>query len=865
MAQTLGLRRDRQSAGPNSRKSRISPPLPDKSRHHFVGWQSFTSLQRPHSATQSPLGFGLGRLGLLPLHAPWLTSLLILAALALAILGASKIKTDAALQDLFRSNSKVFHDFQQLNKSFPVSTLDLYTVIEADDLMTPKRLEAIRNFHLELGLVPAVRSAMSMFSIWKKPEPSGKSKPVFPDQLPTGAAFASLKQEILTNPLIRGRFLSDKRPGQPQIAVVIVSLKETAVATQGLRAAIDEVRQTAAEFLTPVGLKAHFTGTPMMRLEVVESTKRDRILFNLIGFLVGSLACILFFRNWRHVTIVSVAPLASLIGVFGVLGHLGVALNPLTNTILPLVLVITFSDSLHMLFAINRARALGASLRAAVREAVITVGPACALTSLTTALALGALLATDSYLIRTYAYAAALSVLVAFLAVILVLPAVALVVLAHDDRMKLTQRGLRARGGILNLISGLLARHLPALSMPVALFGILITGLAGAAYHALDPYYRISDMVPENRESAAVAQTLEQNLGGIFPVQIMLQWPSHLSLYSKPVLHAIAEAHTILETQDEIDNVWSLETIRRWAGESLGQDVKKLQTYVEKLPPHLQAQLKNAKGNAAAIIGFMRDMPAGQVNQLVEELNRKLDHLKRFHPELKVTVTGLPTVAAQRATASIEQLNISLFLAVCMVIVLTGLAFRSTLIAVLSIVPNMFALLATGGLLYLFSGQLEYASVVALTVAFGIAIDDTIHFFNRLRLEAQVTPTLTHAVQNTICHIGPVLILTTVILTLGLSMTMFSIVPMTGLFGKTAAIIMIMALLGDLLLLPAMLFALARLGLLKNRHVRKARPKSTKGVSFGGIEPGSLPALRHAFARQPHPTGAKRLGPGRRG
>ena len=163
----------------------------------------------------------------------------------------------------------------------------------------------------------------------------------------------------------------------------------------------------------------------------------------------------------------------------------------------------------------------------------------------------------------------------------------------------------------------------------------------------------------------------------------------------------------------------------------------------------------------------------------------------------------------------IRQLNRGLMFAIIVVIAMIGIAFRSFKIMLLSIMPNLFPIVAAGSLLFLTGGGLEYASVIALTVAFGIAVDDTIHFLNRLRIETSQAKDLQDGVAETISRIGPVLVLTTLVLIAGLSATVISDLPSMRLFGMLFMATLGAALVGDLLFLPAIILAARKLGLVK--------------------------------------------------
>lgn len=172
----------------------------------------------------------------------------------------------------------------------------------------------------------------------------------------------------------------------------------------------------------------------------------------------------------------------------------------------------------------------------------------------------------------------------------------------------------------------------------------------------------------------------------------------------------------------------------------------------------------------------------------------------------------------------IRQLNRGLLAAIVVVIVVIGIAFRSFKVLLLSIFPNLFPVVTAGAVLYLIGGGLEYASVIALTVAFGIAVDDSIHFLNRLHLETSRTPVIEKGVTETISRIGPVLVLTTIVLIVGLSATVFSDLPSMRLFGQLFMTTLAAAIFGDLVILPAIVLAAQKLGItnLSGKTARKS-------------------------------------------
>ncbi len=149
----------------------------------------------------------------------------------------------------------------------------------------------------------------------------------------------------------------------------------------------------------------------------------------------------------------------------------------------------------------------------------------------------------------------------------------------------------------------------------------------------------------------------------------------------------------------------------------------------------------------------------------------------------------------------IGKLNHGLTIEFLLVAVFIGLAFRSWVVMFACILPGIFPVVLSGTVLWALGEGLQFASVVALTVSFGLGLSATIHFLNRLRLETTPGVDAALAVERATVLVGPALILTTVVLACGLVVTVFSDLPSLRLFGWLSAFSMIAALIADLFIL----------------------------------------------------------------
>ena len=193
-----------------------------------------------------------------------------------------------------------------------------------------------------------------------------------------------------------------------------------------------------------------------------------------------------------------------------------------------------------------------------------------------------------------------------------------------------------------------------------------------------------------------------------------------------------------------------------------------MKQYVDILPQYLTRRFIAAEQDAVLVSGRVPDVDASRLLPIIQSLDKALDQVRAQHPGYKIAVTGLSAIAARNSALMIEKLNRGLTLEFLFVAAFIGLAFRSLVVMLACIMPGIFPVVLSGTLLWLIGEGLQFASVVALTVSFGLGLSATIHFLNRLRHEERPDEDPAIAVERATVLVGPPLILTSVVLACGL-------------------------------------------------------------------------------------------------
>ena len=760
--------------------------------------ESEVHVDKVEQRAASSIAFGLERIGLIAVQAPVFSCLVLIALIVGAIFGINRIKIDDSLSQLFRSNTKEFRQYEEVTKRFPATEFDVLVVVEGKTLLARDNLEKLRDFITDIQLIDGTRGMVSLFSARQAPAPGRLPAALFPQQLPTGTDYDKFVETVKSNEIIRGKLLSE----DGTLALIVLSLDPSVVGSNKLGATIGDIRKLMAEDLGDTGLNVQLSGVPVMQLEIRNAVERDGLTYNILGILAGCVIAIIFFRKISFMVVAAFPPMIAIMLALGGLGWANFNLNMFLNVMTPLIMVISFSDSMQLTFAARDRLIAGQDKFTAFKNAVLVVGPACVLTHGTAGISFIALQFSDSDLIRKFGEAGLAATIIALLAVLSLVPVFGVLFVRNEKVFAVKFQSADAGVQALRNFCYWIAVRMVGRPGLFSLIAVLFVGSLGVIYANLEPRYRLADQVPDKRQAVAASSRLDAKLTGANPIDVLVEFPKGESLYSGDTLETIAEVHATVEKTAGVGNVWSLETLRRWLAEKAGSsDVATLKEYVDVIPEHLVRRFIDKEQDAVVVSGRVPDLDSSEILPVVEKLDHELDAVRKAHPGYEIAVTGLSAIAARNSANMIEKLNRGLTVEFALVAMFIGLAFRSWVVMLACILPGIFPVVLAGTVLWALGEGLQFASVVALTVSFGLGLSATIHFLNRLRLESKPGVSSALAVERATVLVGPALILTTVVLACGLVVTVFSDLPSLRLFGWLGAFSMMAALAADLFIL----------------------------------------------------------------
>jgi predicted RND superfamily exporter protein len=224
----------------------------------------------------------------------------------------------------------------------------------------------------------------------------------------------------------------------------------------------------------------------------------------------------------------------------------------------------------------------------------------------------------------------------------------------------------------------------------------------------------------------------------------------------------------------------------------------------------LLSNFVDSTGQYARITTFMKDIGTDRMERIQENLQEKIDNT--FPKErYNVTMTGKALVFQKGTKYLVKNLAISLSLAILLISLFMAYMFRSFRMIVVSLIPNLLPLVVTAGLMGYLGVPIKPSTILVFSIAFGISVDDTIHFLAKYRQELQANNwKIKKSVYGALRETGVSMFYTSIVLFFGFSVFIISSFGGTVALGALVSVTLLFAMLSNLLLLPSLLLSLER-------------------------------------------------------
>lgn len=646
--------------------------------------------------------------------------------------------------------------------------------------------------------------------------------PLFPEEIGSQAELDSLLALARQQQFYMGQLVN---PDNGALMLLVTVQKEYANSARRVDL-IDALTTEGQAFTNATGIALHYAGLPFIRSVVAVQVRKELSLFLYLSAIVTGLIMLAFFRSVRAVIFSMIMIGIVVIWVMGTLALFGYKITLLSGIIPPVIVTIGITNAIYLLNKYHLEFAKKRNKMAAIEAVVQKMGLATFLTNLTVAIGFLTLLSTSIPVLREFGTVAGINIIALFVVSLVMIPGI-LSWLPEPSTKHLRHLDFPILGGFVRLVDLLVTKHRPAIFTVTA--GLVLVSLAG-----MWRLYSVSYIVDDVPAESTIKKDLhffEDNFSGVMPLEIVVDIETRRR---RPILD-VKNLQAIEAFEKSLDSI----TVTSRPVSLISFVKASKQAFYNnnparyELPSRQEAgfilrYLKGQTDNSGLFKSFvdttfskmrismqMADIGSikmdSLVNQVIEPRAKALEaalraNLQGEKDQVRVHVTGSSKIFIKGNKFLIANLTESLILAFILISLSIAFLFAQVRMIVISLIPNLIALMITAGLMGHFNIPLKASTALIFSITFGISVDNSIRFLAKYRQELLANAFFVpRSVTESILETGKSIIYTSVVLFAGFIIFAFSDFGGTMALGVLTSTTLVISMFTNLILLPALI------------------------------------------------------------
>ncbi|MEM9052754.1 MAG: MMPL family transporter, partial [Bacteroidota bacterium] len=553
----------------------------------------------------------------------------------------------------------------------------------------------------------------------------------------------------------------------------------------------------------------HISGRAIGQVVFIEKIQKEFILFMCVALFFVVILLYVMFRSLRGIILPMCTVLLAVVWSIGILNLSGRGISILLNMLPPVIFVVGMSDAVHLYSRFLEELKKGLPKKEAIRLMTIDTGLATLLTSITTSIGFASLWFTGIPALQEFGLLTAAGVIAAFVIAIIMMPA--WLIIAPEPTKYLESTNIqRWDGFLLTLFEVMTQKRKPVYIITILLGALMIYGVSQLELNN----YLLEDL-KKSEKLREDFTFFDEYFSGVRPFDLGLQWRGEVDLEDPQYFDALSKIHAFLEDNYGAGAILSPLSIVQELNRSRNsgrneyytlpendqQRKKVIKDYRQILKTGKISNLTTEDGRYIRVLGRVGDEGAQHFAEMNAELNTFVKN-EGIDQLAEITITGTGTLIDRTNQTLVLSLAKGLGAAFLLISILMGIMFKSIRMVIIALVPNLLPLLAVGAVMALGNIYLNMSSGIIFTIAFGIAVDDTIHLLSRYKLELMKGKSKYEAMRLAYLYTGKALIITSIILFGGFIGLCFSSFQSTFFIGLFVTLTLAFALIFDFTLLP---------------------------------------------------------------
>jgi len=693
--------------------------------------------------------------------------------------------------------------------------------IKDSSLFTVENLNAWNKLSASFKSNKEVETVVSIYDLQKLVKNNQKKQfdlePFIKDSLSSISELEELQEQLFEQYPFYDNFLFNKETKTIRSAIY---LEKSIVNTPARKDFITKILIPKIEtFETTYNLDVRVSGMPYIRTLNSQNIIDEISLFIGAALLVTSLIFFFFFRSFRATFISMFVVLIGVMWTFGIIGLLEYEITVLTALIPPLIIVIGIPNCIFLINKYQHEVNKHGNKAKSLQRVITKIGNATLMTNVTTASGFATFIITESKLLKEFGTVASLSILGIFLLCLLIIPIIYSYMPMPKDK-HLEHLNKRWINTFVDWMENMV-RHRKITIYVTALI-LLIASIIGI-YQIKISGSLIEDM-PKKAAFFEDIRFFEEEFNGIMPLEIMVNTNQKKGVMKLATLKRMNELEELIVETPELSKPISVVSLVKYSKQAYyngnskyyqlptSQENSFILSYAKNSSSDVDL-LKNfvdSTGQYARITTFMKDSGIDKMERIEDNLRTKI---AKVLPKEKydVIITGKAYLFQKGTKYLVNNLILSLSLAIFLISLFMAYMFRSVRMIIVSLIPNLLPLLITAGLMGYLGVPIKPSTILVFSIAFGISVDDTIHFLAKYRQELQANHwRIKKSVYAALRETGVSMFYTSIVLFFGFSVFIISNFGGTVALGALVSGTLLFAMLANLLLLPSLLLSLER-------------------------------------------------------
>ena len=721
--------------------------------------------------------------------------------------------------NLLPKNHEVNVEYDRFLKIFGEEGNIIILAVDDPSIYTSEKFNNWNKLSKALDTFPEVDFIVSVENIKKlKKDEASKSfitEPLYDKTPEVDEDVEKIKKELFNDLPFFDNFLYNKKTGTIR---TVMYLKKDIVNTEDRKEFIINTLNPLVEvFEKDNTIDVKVSGMPYIRTMNSENIKDEMGEFVALALAITLLIFFFFFRSFRATFITMLVVSVGVIWAFGFIGWFRYEISVLMALIPPLIIVIGVPNCIFLINKYQQEVKSHGNQAKSLQRVISKVGNATLMTNATTASGFATFIFTKSQLLNEFGIIASINIIAIFLLSLLIIP----IIYSFLPKPKTKHLKHLEKKWIEYIVNWMenTVRH-RRLMIYISTVVLIIASIIGV-YKIKVSGNLIEDM-PKGEPFFKDILFFEDEFGGIMPLEIVIDTKQKKGVMKLSTLKRMEQLNEIIDEIPELSPSISVLNLVKYSKQAYyngnpkyyqlptNQERNFILSYFKNSASttNLLENFVDSTGQYARITTFMKDIGTDKMERIEERLQARID--KEFPKEnYNVSMTGKALVFLKGTNYLIRNLVISLSLAILLISLFMAWMFRSFRMIIISLIPNILPLLVTAGLMGYLGVHIKPSTILVFSIAFGISVDDTIHFLAKYRQELQAHNwRAKKAVYEALRETGVSMFYTSIVLFFGFLIFIESSFGGTIALGGLVSVTLLFAMVSNLLLLPALLLSL---------------------------------------------------------